>query len=551
VARFVLVLDTPGIKQWVFGTDPLAEVRGASALLDRLNREETTTTLRRLLPAGVTLTEVYAAGGVGNYILDAPATIDAADLRRAVDGLAREFRHQSGGELRVVYGLAPLTSDSYREAVTDAFAEIHLHRDCGSARHALQLTPFLMECQSASHLPAAGVVKREGERLLLSEATRIKRNESWRTHWTGVWTKFMQFLAQRYPDWPQEEDTWVRKLRPHDTTDVGAAAQRKGYIGLVYADGNAMGRLVQELDSPATAGFFSKLVDGQIRRACHEALEDVLRGEIEQVCQAQRDGKPFKPLPADILLLGGDDLMVLLPAERALPFSCRASRLFEDYTRIGIDQEKNRAIRDFFVSRLNGHGMTFSCGVAVAPESYPFYLLLELAEQLLKSAKKGGSSQRNGGRNPKDQWTPSYIDFHLVAGSSGNQLSVIRRDDYQAESGHRRTLRPYKRETLDILGQAVEDLREARVPQSKLHDLFEAALDPAPNLAQRRSRELFSRLRKTRERNERQALWSALVRLGPLNEFPWYGTNSSRSTALADVVEAMDLFPRRSTEPET
>lgn len=36
----VVVIDTPSIKKFVFGTDTLNEVRGASALLDWLNQEE-------------------------------------------------------------------------------------------------------------------------------------------------------------------------------------------------------------------------------------------------------------------------------------------------------------------------------------------------------------------------------------------------------------------------------------------------------------------------------------------------------------------------------
>ena len=37
---FVVVIDTPSIKNYVFGTDLLNEVRGASARLDTLNRSE-------------------------------------------------------------------------------------------------------------------------------------------------------------------------------------------------------------------------------------------------------------------------------------------------------------------------------------------------------------------------------------------------------------------------------------------------------------------------------------------------------------------------------
>ncbi len=47
--QFLVVIDTPGIKQFVFGTDALAEIRGASALLDRLNRRETQERLNDML----------------------------------------------------------------------------------------------------------------------------------------------------------------------------------------------------------------------------------------------------------------------------------------------------------------------------------------------------------------------------------------------------------------------------------------------------------------------------------------------------------------------
>lgn len=65
--QFLVVTDTPGIKQFVFGTDPLAEVRGASALLDRLNRRETPRILSESLAAGGGRLQrtVYANGGTG------------------------------------------------------------------------------------------------------------------------------------------------------------------------------------------------------------------------------------------------------------------------------------------------------------------------------------------------------------------------------------------------------------------------------------------------------------------------------------------------------
>ena len=45
----------------------------------------------------------------------------------------------------------------------------------------------------------------------------------------------------------------------------------------------------------------------------------------------------FEPLAADILLLGGDDLLVALPAHRALDFALQVTKVFEHLTQEKID----------------------------------------------------------------------------------------------------------------------------------------------------------------------------------------------------------------------
>jgi hypothetical protein len=49
-------------------------------------------------------------------------------------------------------------------------------------------------------------------------------------------------------------------------------------VAMTYADGNAMGRLVQELDSADIYAAFSEIVDDSIRMACFEALGVVCTG---------------------------------------------------------------------------------------------------------------------------------------------------------------------------------------------------------------------------------------------------------------------------------
>ena len=476
---------------------------------------------------------VFANGGAGQFIVEAP---DRACVQEALDQLAAYYRHETGGEMWPLAGVAewPEMLD-YRAAVRTVFEHLHLQRNLGSLRPTVPTFPLVMECQSTSHLPAVGVYHWENEPLLLSEASQCKREESRQARWGILWSGWMDFL-----DPGERFRAWADTLRPTLTEEIGKDSRRRGYIGLIYADGNAMGRLVQELDNPEVCGDFSKLVDGSVRDACYEALSDVCAAEIQAARAAIEAGKEPEPLPADILLLGGDDLLVLLPADRALDFALKVTAAFERLTR-QRQAEMSNAAQQFLADRdLDQRGLTISCGVAIGPARYPFYLLLELAEELLQSAKRGGSedSQRT------QYWAPSYVDFHQLAGSVSQDLQAIRQEDYRTNSDHPRTLRPYRWDHLEQLRDAALRLQQAKIPRSKLHDLFEAALEPRWLLAQTRCRELFGRLRQDRSHQERRGLWDALRMLGPIDLFsyPWLQHGSKPATALADLVEAHELF---------
>ena len=62
------VVETPSIKKYVFSTDKLMEIRGASALLDYLNRHE----LEAILKPGE---KIYANGGSGQFVFEMSAKL--------------------------------------------------------------------------------------------------------------------------------------------------------------------------------------------------------------------------------------------------------------------------------------------------------------------------------------------------------------------------------------------------------------------------------------------------------------------------------------------
>ena len=102
---FLIQIDTPSIKQYVFGTDPLNEVRGASARLDWLNRHE----MERVLGDRIANVEkIYANGGAAQFVA---RECSEGAVRSACRKMVRYIREQTGGEVRVAYGIAPFQGE--------------------------------------------------------------------------------------------------------------------------------------------------------------------------------------------------------------------------------------------------------------------------------------------------------------------------------------------------------------------------------------------------------------------------------------------------------
>ena len=537
---FVIVIDTPSIKNYVFGTDPLNEVRGASAWLDTLNRSEMEQCLVDHL--GVEHVEcIYANGGSAQFLLHKSEEID---VKAACKGMVQHIREQTGGEVGVVYGIAPLEDNAsytdYTEAVQMAHFQLRCQREFTTSQHSAALMPFMMECESASHLPATDIDNNDGD--ILSHASSEKRQHGSDARRHGLWAQWMGHLKANGKSWPSDE--YWDKLRCESLTDIGDCSSWNGYIGLVYADGNGMGAIIKALDSPETYRQFSKIVDESIREACFTALNQVSEREINNVQEALRNQQPFKSLPADILLLGGDDLLVALPADRSLDFAQKATETFQRLTQEKIDALEDEKTRAFFHEQSNNEGFTISCGVAIAKSNYPFYLLLDLAEDLLKNAKRKDSLYSHSKSDGL-----SRIDFHVVAGANSYALTQVREETYLAKAGATdpRTLRPLSCQQLDQLRKNVQELRAAGFPHSKLHELQEAALSPNWIQTSMRIQEIFARCRHGSDRPQRRALWESIDSMCPEGysfEFPWFKKDDRRLLCVADLVDAYRLFSK-------
>lgn len=184
----------------------------------------------------------------------------------------------------------------------------------------------------------------------------------------------------------------------------------EGYIAVVHADGNNLGALFSGL----------RLVEyAEISSAVGTCTEGAVRAAVRVLATrsaAPADGSDarlrFRPV-----VLGGDDLTAILPAEYALPFT------------IHFLEELERRTAEHDALRKTGR-ITASAGIAIVKPGYPFRSALALAEELCGAAKRPFRGLPSA---------PSSVIFHRVTTPALRQLDDIVREELTGE-GEARSL---------------------------------------------------------------------------------------------------------------
>ena len=103
MGKALVMLDTEHIKEYVFGTDRLKEIRGASSLLDYLNRH----IMSWLGCDRFGAKKIYTNGGDGLFVVDEER---ADDFGKMVQLVCRE---KSGGTVSISYEKQPIPDEAW------------------------------------------------------------------------------------------------------------------------------------------------------------------------------------------------------------------------------------------------------------------------------------------------------------------------------------------------------------------------------------------------------------------------------------------------------
>ncbi|GEM_PF-728240 len=477
----LVAFDTEHIKRYVFGTDRLSEIRGASSLLDYLNRVE----MVRIADKHEAK-KVYAHGGSGLFLVPA----EKADAFREKVQRAYREKTKGGAAITAVAWPAPehitgIGDEDIGDALDLLQWQLQEEKLHPSPVLALPSHPFLRLCDScgSEYADAEEHVDDSGKKIVVPRAPdeanqqycascqqkRVRDGEV-----KGFLKRFVtgHGAFENDPLWHEiikrlgkmNYDLTSRPQRPKDFNIFREFKGAKNYLALVYADANNMGRAITSCLSLLSRQKMANRIDGAIYTAVCTAITRHLqvRDHLKPREQPAEDDES-NVFPFDILLLGGDDVCMVVPAPVALDVALTLAETFREAT---------------------GGEHTLSVSVVLAPIKYPFGLLQEMAETALKFAKKDGAEARTRarleGKSAEDR-DDSRINFLVVTGSSSSDFKEIYKTTYHhvdknAHQEFHATLRPYAPADLQKLLTAIRGKDGLNLGRTKLHQVREAVL---------------------------------------------------------------------------
>lgn len=362
------------IQQYIGRTPRLKGQRGASAWLSwATSKEQVARVLRddpELSPLGAELNpEAGQADGVISVkIPGVPASGDAEQ------GTARAVARALSGHLRSVlpslevsslWGTGPSYLEAYRDQMKpqrDDPPLVSLPTQPGF--------PPLESCAECRADPVVGAIEIHEKTLRVCLDCLARYEDLYRR--PGLARQ-----PQRLPVYREEADL-ARALGRDPVKGtagdfealaaLGGEDTRRNHVATVYVDGNAIGALfdrIAEHGHPSLKQQASVAVSAATRQSLLEATRAVLSDD------------PREPLPVIPHIVGGDDLVVTVTADRAWRFTVSY-----------LDAFRAR-VRDIpGVSDASGATPSASAGIVFAHAKFPFRRATELAAERLRAAKR-------------------------------------------------------------------------------------------------------------------------------------------------------------------
>lgn len=506
-------LEFKRIQTYLFASPRLRAMLGANASLGR--------TIRIELPRIARDCEAWADPQITAKMPGAATEDPLAQVPMAAAAGLSEFFDDPAGIYRT-YGVLVRDGGHFIATFPDSDKARHFI-ECANECITKALPGILLEARLDGHkIQHANIL---GESLFQHPGFQVSQHlgnqpaesRGAKAAFVSAEEKMMEAQGKSFREQPADMIALLEKNRlipcPEEPPQSVADLADGDYLALIHADGNSIGQRYQgwrdkvgrdkanSLEMEAHGEHFFHSMRVTVRRALTGALNQVFENA---------------PTRYQLLMLGGDDLLLACAARYALPF---VRAYAEALDRLPL---------------CDGKPLSIGAGVIIAKETFPFHRLHAMAEALADSAKQRYRAEPSLG---------SVVDWHVTSSSWVEDPIAERRADSLAAHAVLSD-KPYP-----VLGPCSLDalLKEAgRIGQS-------------PNVARSQLRNLVETMRQGTQLAElawhelpdamRPLLASALAAFGQNGLFRPV-CDTLQTSVLPDLVELIEIERQQCQNPE-
>ena len=358
-----------------------------------------------------------------------------------------------------------------------------IHAKCSSddSTQGLPGDPWFSEASARKRL-VGQIAKRDNSSKNWYERSALtwKAGEEAIESWVYKFEKFVYKTANKYYG-KINVDEMKEAL---SVREIGDASILSGFVAYIYADGNNMGGYIQkEIKTPESYRHFSRDIFEATEKSVYAALTKHLAPhKLSPALQAERKSeREIWIHPFEILAIGGDDVMLIVPADKALAI---AKTIGEEFERIllskGDRYKSNQTYNPELIHRYHHQEeiktdqqckLSMSTGVLITAEDTPIYYAEKLTNQLLKSAKKLAKDLKKSG------YFGGTVDFLVMKSVTmiSSSISEFRANALTKLGQGQQKLKlyaaPYTLHELDGLLKTAQTLIDAEFPKSQLYQI--------------------------------------------------------------------------------
>lgn len=368
--KFLYGAAVNGIQGYIFKTDRLVEIAGASVLVKQVC-EDRFAELLKIAPEDLRHQKGLLLSAAGNIkYLFTEDQLD--DLKRIVLEFPKRVVEFAPG-ITLSQAVVPIDEELTGKHLRQLEENLKTQRNKGGS-----VVEFARQIQTRSRQtgnPAIELVieKRDGKNVERYLDKEVKS----------------KITACKWEDINSDKNIWKsfygstvgKNNQPYDLKDICSTKSKDySWIAVIHADGNGLGSLLMKTSDKLGEDFAQFLP--QFSRLLDEATKEAATSAYRFVHKLDNKMEPARPV-----IIGGDDLTIIIRADLALEFTKHYLSEFERLTK-----EKMAPLCATFpdkeLDKLLTNGLTACAGIAIMKYNYPFHYGVSLAEDLCTQAKK-------------------------------------------------------------------------------------------------------------------------------------------------------------------